>query len=178
MRKLRPKSSSPAGQKPGPGWEPGGLACRGPSLCPTHRVALFAAGMSEEEGAQAPRPSLWEQDQQVRGCASHGAGLGERWGDSPSWDSFRLGSPPLPCCKHLTLSTFWTIVRGGHIVPISQRGKVRSREESVSPDTPSQLSWPLSNSLSLPSLGLCLNLSVSVSTILTPLTTTTTVVTA
>uniref|UniRef100_A0A671FWB5 Perilipin n=1 Tax=Rhinolophus ferrumequinum TaxID=59479 RepID=A0A671FWB5_RHIFE len=28
------------------------------------RVTLFAEGMSEDEAAQAPRPSLWEQDQQ------------------------------------------------------------------------------------------------------------------
>ena len=39
------------------------------------RVNLFAVGMSEDEAAQAPGPSLWEQDQQVRGCVSHGAQL-------------------------------------------------------------------------------------------------------
>lgn len=69
--------------------------CKGPSLCPAPRVTLFAVGMSEDEAAQASRPSLWEQDQQVRGCTSHGARQGRRWGGSPSWDSFRLGPPAL-----------------------------------------------------------------------------------
>lgn len=51
------------------------------------RGTLFAAGMSEDEAAQAPRPSSWEQDQQVRGQAWHGAWKG-------GGRSFPGGDPP------------------------------------------------------------------------------------
>lgn len=71
-----PGSQSPRGENPRPGWELGGpRAGPPPSLCPApYGDPPFAAGMSEDEAAEAPRPSVWEQDQQVRGCPHHGAG--------------------------------------------------------------------------------------------------------
>lgn len=124
------RSPSPARQNPGPGWEPGGLACKGPSLCPAPRVTLFAVGMSEDEAAQAPRPSLWEQDQQVRGCTSHGAQHGRRgWAVPPGTVSDWV---PLPLLRAPYSEGILERGWGRHIPPISQRGKVRLREGCVS----------------------------------------------
>lgn len=72
--------------------------CRGPS----HSVLplrVLAAGMSEDEAAHPPRTSLWEQNQQVRGCPTHGAGAQARAGGYPFCDSVRPGTPfpSYPC---------------------------------------------------------------------------------
>lgn len=128
-----PESQSPARQNPRPGWGLGGLTCRGPPhsvLLP--RGTLFAAGMSEDEAAQAPRPSSWEQDQQVRGQAWHGARKGG-------------GLPPL------ALSAFWTAEGADISAPLTHfpAGRVRPGQGSGSPSTPGRLTWPL------PSLPLC-----------------------
>lgn len=72
--------------------------------------------MSDDEAAQAPRPSSWEQDQQVRGQAWHGAEHGRTWGPRGTG---RTGTRLSP----LALRAFWTAVLTAlHLLPISQWG--------------------------------------------------------
>ena len=58
----------------------------------------------------------------------------------------RLGHPPR--FEHLALRAFWTIAGGGPFYPFP-RGAKWGPGKRVSPDTPSQLTWPLLNSLPL-----------------------------
>lgn len=89
LRKLMLKEGTTLGHGQG--------VCGSPSH-PALPIRMSAAGMSEDETAQPPRTSLWDQDRQVRGCPAHGAGAQGEGGRS-SWDSVRPGTPShaYPC---------------------------------------------------------------------------------
>lgn len=120
--------------------------------------------MSEDEAAQAQRPSLWEQDQQVRGCTSYGAGHGEGRGQSLPG---QLGTPPTSI---FALSTSllghvgpWRLA-SLHLLPTFQRDTVRPGRGAFLQAHPAGLAG-LCPTLPRPPLGLRLYLPVSVSTI-------------
>lgn len=154
MRNLRPyegtrlaRVTEPSQTEPKAWVGLGGLTRRGPltlSRFPLPRVTLFAAGMSEDGAAQAPRHSSWEQDQQVRGQVWHGAwrGGGQSFPGRP-----RAGTRPPP----LALRAFWTAEGADIAAPPTRfpEGHMRPREGSDSPSTPGRLTWPL------PTLFLC-----------------------
>lgn len=131
MRKLRSQEGTRLAGVPEPrqteprAWE--GAWWAGPLhsvLSP--KVTLFAAGMSEDEAAQAHRPSLCEQDQQVRGCTSYGAGHGE-WGRGVGQSlPGQLGTPPTSIFAWSTslLGHFgpWRLA-SLHLLPTSQRAQ-------------------------------------------------------
>lgn len=156
MRKLRSQEGTRLAGVTEPGaWE--GAWWAGPlHSVPSPQVTLSAAGMSEDEAAEAPSPSVWEQDPQVRGCTSYGAGHGTGGGQVFLG---QLGTPPTSVFARSTphLGHFgpWGLP-SLHLLPASRRGTV-SWAGSMSSSTPSWLIWPPPDS-PLPALGLCLHL--------------------